>query len=66
MSTQLRDLIAGALYPTKSYNLPSVCERLGLDPGEADKAFASNRGYVTRRLNKLSDERVLAVAKEVA
>jgi hypothetical protein len=65
MSSQLRDLIAGALYLTKSYNLPSVCERFGLDPGEAEEAFASKRGYVTRRLNKLSDERVLAVAKEV-
>ena len=65
MSSQLRDLIAGALYPTKSYNLPSVCERFGLDPGEGEEAFASKRGYVTRRLNKLSDERVLRVAKEV-
>jgi AbiJ N-terminal domain 3/Abortive infection C-terminus len=65
MSSQLRDLIADALYPTKSYNLPSVCERFGLGPGEADEAFASKRGYVTRRLNRLSDEGVLAVAKEV-
>lgn len=27
MKSQLRDLVASALYPTKTYNLPAVCER---------------------------------------
>jgi hypothetical protein len=32
MKSQLRHLGVDALYPTKSYNLPSVWERHGLDP----------------------------------
>jgi hypothetical protein len=65
MKTQLRHLVANALYPTKAYSLPAVCERYGLDPGNSDEAFSSKTGYVMRRLEKLSDEKVLGVAKSV-
>jgi AbiJ-like protein/abortive infection Abi-like protein len=65
-STQLRPLIAAVLYQVKSYTLPSVCERYGLEPGDGEEAFSSKRGYVMRRLEKLSDERVLSIAKAVA
>lgn len=65
MKSQLRHLVAGALYPTKAYSLPAVCKRYGLDPGETDEAFSSKTQYVMRRLEKLSDEKVLAVAKGV-
>src|SRR3954469_18323543 len=65
MKTQLRPLVAEALCPTSAYSLPAVCERYGLEPGEGDEAFSSKRRYVMRRLEKLSDERVLAVAKSV-
>lgn len=65
MSAQLRDLVSRALYPTKSYNLPSVCERYGLEPGDEDEAFSSKMQYVMRRLMKLSDEQVFGIAKKV-
>ena len=65
MRTQLRHLVAAALYPTKAYSLPAVCERYGLDPGGSDEAFSSKTRYVTRRLEKLSDEKVFGVAKSV-
>lgn len=65
MKSQLRHLVADALYPTKSYNLPSVCERYGLEPGEKEEAFSSKTRYVMQRLEKFSDEKVLAVAKNV-
>ena len=65
MKTQLRPLVADALYPTKAYSLPAVCERYGLEPGESDEAFSSKTRYVIRRLEKLSDEKVLAVARSV-
>jgi hypothetical protein len=65
MISQIRHLIAEALYPTKSYSLPAVCERYGLEPGDGDEAFNSKRQYVLRRLDKLSDEKVLHVAKSV-
>ena len=40
MSAQLRDLVARALYPTKAYGLPAVCERHGLEPVDEDEAFS--------------------------
>jgi hypothetical protein len=65
MKSQIRHLIAEALYPTKAYSLPAVCERYGLEPGNGDEAFNSKRQYVLRRLEKLSDDKVVQVAKSV-
>jgi len=65
VKSQLRHLVAGALYPTKSYNLPSVCERYGLEPGTGEEAFSSKTRYVMERLEKLSDEKVFTIAKQV-
>ena len=65
MKSQLRDLVAQALYPTKAHTLPAVCERLGLEPGTSEEAFQSKTLYVMRRLEKLSDEQVLRLAKNV-
>ena len=65
MRTQLRHLVAAALYPTKAYNLPAVCERYGLDSGGSDEAFSSKNLYVMSRLEKLSDEKVLGIARNV-
>jgi hypothetical protein len=65
MKSQLRHLVAGALYPTKAHTLPSVCERYGLEPGTGDEAFNSKTRYVMTRLEKLSDENVFNVAKQV-
>ncbi len=65
MKSQIRGLVAEALYPTKAYNLPAVCERYGLEPGESAEAFSSKHQYVMRRLEKLSIEKVLTVAKQV-
>ena len=59
MKSQISHLIAEALYSTKSYSLPAVCERYGLEPGNGDEAFNSKRQYVLRRLEKLSDEKVV-------
>ena len=65
MKTQIRHLIAGALYQVKSYALPSVCERYGLAPGTDSEAFSSKTRYVMMRLEKLSDQKVFELAKQV-
>jgi hypothetical protein len=65
MKSQISHLIAETLYSTKSYSLPAVCERYGLEPGTGEEAFNSKRQYVLRRLEKLSDEKVVQVAKSV-
>ena len=65
MKSQIRHLIAEALWHTKAYSLPAVCERYGLESGDGDEAFSSKRQYVLRRLEKLSDEKVLQVARSI-
>jgi len=65
MKSQLRHFVADALYVTKAYSLPSVCERYGLDPGESSEAFSSKTQYVMRRLENMSDDQVFAIAKGV-
>jgi hypothetical protein len=58
-------LVADALYPTKAHNLPSVCERYGLEVGASGEAFSRKTQYVTKRLEKLSDEKAFNIAKQV-
>ncbi|HEY6817661.1 MAG TPA: abortive infection family protein [Croceibacterium sp.] len=65
MKSQLRSLVAEALYPNSAYLLPAMCERYGMEPGDGQEAMSSKRSYVMRRLEKLSDGRVLEIAKEV-
>jgi AbiJ N-terminal domain 3/Abortive infection C-terminus len=65
MKSQIRHLITEALWHTKSYSLPAVCERYGHAPADGDEAFSSKRQYVLKRLEKLSDEKVLQVAQLV-
>ncbi len=65
MKSQLRSLVAEALYSTSAYVLPAVCERYDMEPGERQEAMSSKRNYVMRRLEKLSDGAVLDIAKQV-
>jgi hypothetical protein len=65
MKSQIRHLVADALYSANAHTLPSICERYGLDSGEDSEAFSGKRRYVIKRLIKFSDERVLHIAKEV-
>jgi len=50
---QLREAIADALHPVKSYDLPDVCRAFGLAEGSEDEAFASKRSYVRSRILRL-------------
>jgi len=66
MKSQLRPLVADVLAQLKAHALPSVCERFGLAPGQEREAFTNGKTrYVLARLNALSDEQVLNVAREV-
>jgi very-short-patch-repair endonuclease len=49
----------------KSYNLPSVCMRYGLDPGEEDEANRSKRVYVNKRLQSKQSGFVISLAKQL-
>jgi hypothetical protein len=66
MTTQIRHLIAEALDSTTVYSLlPGRCESYGLEPGEVRETIPNKKQYVLSRLEKLSDEKVLQVAKLV-
>ncbi|MXY70163.1 MAG: hypothetical protein F4Y47_16660, partial [Acidobacteriia bacterium] len=65
MKEKLQDLIADALYPTSSNDLPSECARLGLAPGQPSEAFSGKRKYVTKRLDNLSAAEMIDIAKRV-
>jgi very-short-patch-repair endonuclease len=62
---QLCEIIADALYVEKSYNLPQVCEDLGLEAGTEEEACQSKRGYVLRRLSGKSQDFILETAYRV-
>ncbi|WP_247891815.1 abortive infection family protein [Azospirillum argentinense] len=61
----LRTAIVEALYPTSANILPDVCEGLGLAPGTRNEAMSSKRTYVMSRLNKLSPEDTVRIARRI-
>jgi hypothetical protein len=62
----LRDRIALALADhVKSYNIPSVCVGLGLEPGESDEAHRSKRLYVKNRLLCFKKPELLRIAADL-
>lgn len=57
--------IAHVLSEEKSYDLPSVCERYGLDDGDKDEAFRSKRVYVQKRLKGKDQLFLLDLSKRI-
>ena len=56
------DLLASKV---KSYNLPLVCMRYGLDSDEEDEANRSKRVYVNKRLQSKQSGFVISLAKQL-
>ncbi|MFM0509274.1 AbiJ-related protein [Paraburkholderia sp. RL17-373-BIF-A] len=65
----LRGHIAQAVAVAKSYELPDVCVRLGIQsvvkPEDAQEAHASKRLYVRRRILSLDESALLELAEKV-
>jgi very-short-patch-repair endonuclease len=62
----LRSSIAGCLAKcVKSYDLPLVCEKLGLAPGEGSESFQSKSSYVKRRIDKYSEGDLITLASHI-
>lgn len=57
--------IAHVLSEEKSYDLPSVCERYGLDDGDESEAFRSKRVYVQKRLKGKNQLFLLDLSKRI-
>lgn len=62
---ELIEAIALGLYGVKAHDLPDVCVRLGLSPGDGSEAHSSKRGYVRTRLLAIEDQTLLRIAAAV-
>lgn len=65
----IRQLITDVLYDVKSYKLPHVCSRLGIQPSvgpdDEAEAFSSKRSYISRRILGLGEEALVELAHKV-
>jgi len=61
----LIDKIADTLHSVRSHQLPSVCERLGLESGTSEEAFSSKRSYVKNRIKAFDNKELLQFARKV-
>jgi hypothetical protein len=64
-AAQLQQLIASVLSCHKSYLVPGICEGYGLAEGTDEEAFRSKFKYVMARLQPLSAEEILRIARAV-
>lgn len=62
---ELVDAITLVLSEEKSYDLPTVCTRYGLESGDESEAFKSRRVYVQRRLKGKDQLFLLDLAKRI-
>jgi len=60
---QLRGALANAIADYKAYDVPALCERLGLSAGDKDEAFSSKFRYASKRLQALRPDRVVDAAR---
>ena len=64
MLADLRQALASAIADEKSYNVPALCVRLGLTPGEVEDAHRSKFRYAQQRLIGEPAATVLNAARE--
>lgn len=58
----IADLIASE---EKSYDVPSICIKYGLDSGDEREAYNGKRLYVTKRLSTKTEESILKIAEKL-
>lgn len=62
---RLKDSISSCLAAEKAYDLPSVCERYSLDPGEEDEAYRSKFKYVFNRIKGKKEQFIVDLSKKL-
>ncbi|WP_433464151.1 hypothetical protein [Spirillospora sp. CA-128828] len=65
LTIQLREAIADALHPVRSYDLPEVCRAFGLADGEGEEAHYSKRGYVRSRISDYTQDQLCELGARV-
>lgn len=63
---ELIDAIANLIADQeKAYNVPSVCLKYGLDPGDKSEAFSSKRVYISKRISSRSQKFICFLAEQL-
>jgi len=65
LTIQLREAIADALYPIRSYDLPEVCRSYGLAEGDGEEAHYSKRAYVRSRISDYSQDQLIELGTRI-
>jgi len=65
MLANLQQCLASSIADEKSYNVPALCVRLGLQPGETEEAHRSKFRYAQRRLIGEPTDVVLNAARKL-
>ena len=63
LANELRHQLASALSDFKAYDVPAICERIGLAGGTPEEAFSSKYKYAETRLAALQAADVLRAAR---
>ena len=61
--SNLRTALADVIAREKAYNVPALCERLGLAPGDEAEAMGSKFRFASARLAAISGERLGGIAR---
>jgi hypothetical protein len=59
----LRAELASAIANFKAYDVPAICERIGLSEGSEEEAFQSKHKYTQKRIAGLTADELLRVAR---
>lgn len=60
---QLRSALANTIAQSKAYDVPALCERLGLASGTEEEAFSSKYRYASKRLQSVRPDRAVDAAR---
>jgi hypothetical protein len=59
---ELRNSLGDVIAREKAYNVPALCERLGLEAGEESEAMSGKFRYASTRLASVAGDRLVAIA----
>ena len=63
---EMKNKIIEELYKFSAYQLPNVCESIGLEPGDGEEAFQSKRRYVLNRIQSLNKKEIIIVLRQLS
>ena len=62
---EMRQRVASVISDAKAYNVPALCERLGLEAGTEEEAYSSKYKYAQKRLARINAAKLVPIAREL-